>query len=78
MGNNSSKEAPKSAEAKNTRFSQPVPVPGEDYSKPLPYEKLPKKLQEIVDNEESLWDSVYEGQWVISLPGRHSTLNTKQ
>ena len=84
MGGNSSKEAPKPKEAKNTRFSQPVPVEEDDYSKPkeakntrfsqpvpveeddyskpLPYEKLPKKLQEIVDNEESLWDSVYEGR----------------
>ena len=62
MGGNSSKEALKPKEAKNTRFSQPVPVEEDDYSKPLPYEKLPKKLQEIVDNEESLWDSVYEGR----------------
>ena len=63
MGGNNSKEAPQ----KNDRFSEPVPVKGEDYSKPLPYEKLPADLQKIVDNEESLWDSVYEGQYVILL-----------
>ena len=64
MGNNSSKETHKPKEPKNTPFSEPVPVEGEDYSKSLPYEKLPKALQEIVDNEENLWDRVYEGQSV--------------
>lgn len=62
MGNNSSKEVVEPKKPKSTRFSEPIPVKGEDYSKPLPYEKLPKKLQEIVDDEESLWDSVYDGQ----------------
>ena len=61
MGGSSSKEAQEPDQPKNTRFSQPVPVKEEDYSKPLPYEKLPKRLQDIVDNDESLWDSVYEG-----------------
>ena len=66
MGGNTSKEAAKPNPKKNSRFSDPIPVEGEDYSKPLPYQKLPKELQQIIDNEESLWDEVYEGQYELS------------
>jgi len=31
-------------------------------SKPLPREKLNEDLQKIVDKEDDLWDSIYEGQ----------------
>ena len=31
---------------------------------PLPREKLPESLQKIVDNEESLWEQVYDGTYV--------------
>jgi hypothetical protein len=58
MGGTSSKESPQ----KNGRYSDPIPVKGEDYSKPLQDKKLPKELQKIIDNEENLWDSLYEGQ----------------
>ena len=64
MGGNNSKAADPDA---GNRYSTPVPVKDEDYSKPLPREKLPQELQKIVDNEESLWDKVYEGQYVTSL-----------
>jgi hypothetical protein len=32
-------------------------------SEPLPREKLPKDLQKIVDKEDDLWDTIYEGQY---------------
>ena len=31
---------------------------------PLPREKLPESLQKIVDNEESLWEQLYDGTYV--------------
>lgn len=31
---------------------------------PLPREKLPKSLQKIVDNEESLMEQIYDGTYV--------------
>lgn len=61
MGGNTSKEQIKQ---ENSRFSQPIPVKDEDYTKPLPREKLPENLQKIVDNEESLWDTLYDGGYV--------------
>ena len=33
-------------------------------SDPLPREKLPESLQKIVDNEESLFDQLYDGTYV--------------
>ena len=67
MGGSSSKETPKTDVG--SRYTKPLPVKDEDYSKPLPREKLPEELQRIVDNEESLWDKVYEGQYVFMHPG---------
>jgi hypothetical protein len=32
-------------------------------SEPLPREKLPKDLQKIVDKEDDLWDTIYDGQY---------------
>jgi len=66
MGGNNSKPAADYG----TQYSQPKPVEGENYSKPLPYKKLPKELQDLADNEETLWDSVYEGQYVALLSRR--------
>ena len=58
MGGSSSKEADR-----GSKYTPPKPVEKEDYSRPLPYEKLPADLQKLVDkDDESLWDSVYEGQ----------------
>lgn len=33
---------------------------------PLPRDKLPKDLQTLVDNEESLMDQIYDGTYVCS------------
>ena len=60
MGAGPSKEA-KDQDA-GTRYSKLVAVATEDYSKPLPREKLNKDLQKIVDKDDSLWDDVYEGR----------------
>lgn len=35
--------------------------PRPDFSKPLPRTKLPAALQDTLDNEEKLWDTLYEG-----------------
>ena len=32
-------------------------------SEPLPREKLNKDLQKIIDKEDDLWDSIYDGQY---------------
>jgi hypothetical protein len=32
-------------------------------SEPLPREKLPKDLQKIIDKEDDLWDTIYDGQY---------------
>jgi hypothetical protein len=62
MGGNISKAKEEREDVKE-RFRPPKPVVEDDYSKPLPpKEKLPPALQKIVDNEETLWDSVVEGQ----------------
>ena len=61
MGANNSK--PSKPEDSKARYSRPVPVKDEDYSKVLPREKLPKNLQNIVDKEDSLWDEVSEGRY---------------
>ena len=34
-------------------------------SEPVPHKKLNKDLQKIVDKEDDLWDSIYEGQYEI-------------
>lgn len=64
MGAGSSKEArpPQDNPRVNNQFSDPIPVPGEDYSKPLKDTKLPKELQALVDKDDGLWDSIYEGR----------------
>ena len=36
--------------------------PRPDFSKPLPPAKLPKPIQETLDNEAKLWDTLYEGK----------------
>lgn len=36
--------------------------PRPDFTKPLPRSKLPAELQQTLDNEEKLWETVYEGQ----------------
>ncbi|KAI4715367.1 hypothetical protein E4T48_08446 [Aureobasidium sp. EXF-10727] len=39
------------------RANEPRP----DFSKPLPRKRLPAALQETLDNEEKLWETMYEG-----------------
>ncbi|KAH0289807.1 hypothetical protein M436DRAFT_54215 [Aureobasidium namibiae CBS 147.97] len=39
------------------RSDQPRP----DFSKPLPRKRLPAALQDTLDNEEKLWETMYEG-----------------
>lgn len=36
--------------------------PRPDFSKPLPRKRLPKALQDTLDNEEKLWEAMYEGK----------------
>jgi hypothetical protein len=36
--------------------------PRPDFSAPIKSEKLPPKLQKIVDRESSVWDELYEGE----------------
>jgi mitochondrial fission process protein 1 len=36
--------------------------PRPDFSKPLPKSKLPQSLQDTLNNEEKLWDILYEGK----------------
>jgi fission process protein 1 len=36
--------------------------PRPDFSKPLPRKPLPKSLQSTLDNEEKLWETIYEEQ----------------
>jgi fission process protein 1 len=40
------------------RADQPRP----DFSKPLPRKRLPAALQDTLDNEEKLWETMYEGK----------------
>lgn len=40
-----------------------------DFSIPPPRKRLPKELQETLDNEEKLWTVLYDGTYVY----RHST-----
>ncbi|CAF9910270.1 MAG: hypothetical protein GOMPHAMPRED_007027 [Gomphillus americanus] len=64
MGAESSKEAARSPvddPRKNNIYSKPIPVQGEDYSKPLKDTKLSSELQSLVDREDSTWDTIYEG-----------------
>ena len=68
MGAGSSKEAKETKGDVGARYSKPIPVKAEDYSKELPREKLPKDLQNIVDKEESLWDDISEGRYVPRTP----------
>ena len=64
MGGNVSKIKEEREEARE-RYRPPKKVEEDEYTKPLPpMEKLPPALQKILDNEESLWDSVREGQYV--------------
>jgi fission process protein 1 len=36
--------------------------PRPDFSEPLPRKKLPEALQKTLDNEENLWEVLYEGK----------------
>jgi len=36
--------------------------PRPDFSKPLPHTTLPKSLQDTLDNDDKLWDILYEGK----------------
>ena len=39
--------------------------PRPDFSKPPPSEKLPERLQSMVDDEETLASQIYDGTYVI-------------
>jgi len=66
MGGTSSKEAPAKIETpakENTvtaAASRPVKPPGRDES--IPREKLPAELQKIIDDEETLFEQLYDGK----------------
>jgi fission process protein 1 len=36
--------------------------PRPDFSGPLPRKKLPEALQQTLDNEEKLWETLYDGK----------------
>ena len=36
--------------------------PRPDFTTPLPRGKLPKEIQDTLDNDEKLWELVYEGK----------------
>ena len=38
-----------------------------DFSIPPPRKKLPKSIQDTLDNEEKLWETLYEGRCVHHL-----------
>jgi fission process protein 1 len=40
--------------------------PRPDFSKPLPRTKLPKAIQETLDDEEKLWEKLYDQPWVCN------------
>ena len=63
MGSGNS--TPSKEEETGSRYSAPVLVKEDDYSKQLPREKLPNDLQKIVDKEDTLWDDIYEGRYVL-------------
>lgn len=35
-------------------------------SEPLPPKKLPKELQDKLDNDDTMWETLYEGRYVAS------------
>lgn len=45
----------------NEDNSQPRSGPRPDFSKPLPRKSLPPSLQDTLDNEEKLWETLYDG-----------------
>jgi fission process protein 1 len=55
-----------SREPKKDDFDPKVPhernEPRPDFSQPLLKTKLPKALQETLDDDEKLWDVLYEGK----------------
>ena len=59
MGGTSSKEAPAKENTVSPAASKPVQPPGSDG--PIPREKLPTALQKIVDDEETLFEQLYDG-----------------
>jgi fission process protein 1 len=40
--------------------------PRPDFSTPPPRKKLPKDIQATLDNDESMWELMYEGEYVES------------
>lgn len=68
MGDTSSKEVPAKANIPSAVASKPVKPPRPDgrpgNDEPLPREKLPVALQKIVDDEETLFDQLYDGRQV--------------
>lgn len=46
--------------------------PRPDFSVPPARKKLPKEIQDTLDNEERLWETMYEGKYVFpSHPSHH-------
>jgi len=60
MGGTSSKEALAKENSVNATASKPVKPPGADGL--IPREKLPAELQKIVDDEETLFEQLYDGK----------------
>ena len=47
---------------KDPKASSQTSVPSTEVDKPLPQGKLPKDLQKLVDDEDSLLDQIYDGK----------------
>jgi fission process protein 1 len=59
--------ADKDLTKKNDKFDPQIPhvrdEPRPDFSKPPPHKtQLPKVLRDTIDNEEALWEVMYEGK----------------
>lgn len=78
MGAGNSKEQKPLHESikSNNVSTNPAPIKGEDYSKPSNHSTLPKELQDLVDRDDSTWETIYEGQYVhiplFSQPAAHN------
>lgn len=48
-----------------------------DFSVPPPRKKLPKSLQETLDSEEKMWDTMYEGRYDYVLSSTAQTRDSE-
>lgn len=60
------KDDNKSTELDDIPHERSEPRP--DFSVPPPRKKLPKSIQDTLDNDEKLWETMYEGKSVLPPP----------